>query len=119
MKNRLGHFSFIVFDESHLGIGSGQKEICFGFRKDLSLVLTGWLNKEFVAVATEDETKTGRELIFACVRIKDFWIKLNRFVLFRWFKLCEWVPIDEQVTANVVDIVCGVRQHHHTLAVLL
>src|ERR1041385_7660849 len=119
MKNCLGHLTLIVFDESHLNIGHNHKEISFRFRNDLSLALTGWLHEKLIALASEDHTEAGSELIFTGVDVKDFRIELNRFVLFRRFHLCQRVLAHEQMTANVVDVVCRVRQHDDTLAVLL
>ena len=72
MKNCLRYLAFVVFDECHLRVGGAEEEVRLGFRKDFSFILTGWLNEEFVAFASEDQTEARHQLIFAYVSVKDF-----------------------------------------------
>jgi hypothetical protein len=91
MKNCRVNLIRVVFDESHLDIGNGQEEVSFGLGQDLNLALPGWLHEKFVALASEDQTQAGNDLIFTCVSIKDPWSKLDGFMFFRWFKFGERV----------------------------
>src|SRR5436190_14591598 len=59
----------------------------------------------------DKDRNPGYQLILADVLIENFRIELDLFTVFGRLKLRQWVLADQQVPADVINVIKRIRQH--------
>src|SRR5882672_12912294 len=116
VQHQTCHLSFVVFDESDLGIYDFEEKVGLGFSEEFKSVLAGRLREKLITFAADSEPKTRYDLILSNVSIKNLCLQLDRFALLRCFEPGQRILAYEQVAADIVNVIGRVREHDDTFA---
>ena len=86
MMDNMSHLTFVVADESDLGVDNFPEEFCFGFGKNLEPGLPGQLSKQLISFLS-DGHYSSRVVVLTEIVVTDIYTLVRSKGLHRFHSL--------------------------------